>query len=163
MECEKYDPEIAIIKELISRKILRAPNGFWTMEIAIKAMRYTILEYYKYSKDDIYNKFTIRSLDKIGLRSVRKFGDIYDLVSQAVPEFNLLPWELKKLPDNFWNEDRIKEAMNWLVYEVLSTIPKNAKITQKVFDNNKLGYLSKVYGRSPKKLLEIAFPPQYFN
>lgn len=155
--------KLEIIKSLVNGNLSKAPMGFWDRETAILAIRYLIVDYLKYSKNDIYEKFTIREVDKHGLRSVRKYGSEYELVSKAVPEFNLMPWELKKLPDNYWTDDHIKEAIDWLVYEVLNATPETAHITGRILTKNKLFRIYSIKKRSIKSIIETAYPVKYFG
>lgn len=162
-----YDPDLEVIKKIVYSKLnntkYSTPKGFWCRENAIKAVRYAILDYFNYSKKDLNTNFTLRKLDTIGLRSVRKFGDVYDLVSNAVPEFNLYPWELKKLPDNFWNVDNTIEAIYWLVYEVLDTTPINSNLTPTLLIQNGLKRVYVKYDHSVKNILDVVFPEKYFG
>ncbi len=161
------DKELEVIKKIVSYHLkglkYRVPKGFWYKSSAYKAVRYVILDVFKYSKDDIKKSFTVTSLDLLGLRSVRRFGDMYDLLSNAVPEFELHPWEFKKLPDKFWTNNNIKEAIMWLIYEVEDTIPINFNLTPKLlYDNG----LSKIYSKchhSTREIMNIVFPEEYFG
>ena len=155
--------KLEIIKRVINRQILKVPMGFWDKETAVLAVRYLIVDYLKYSRDNIYEKFTIRDLSKYGLRSVRKYGSTYELVTLAVPEFNLMPWELKKLPNEYWTDEHIKEAIDWLVYEVLDTTPEKAKITGRILIKNKLLRVYTKKNRSIKAIMETAYPVKYFG
>ena len=155
--------KLEIIKDIVSRKITRAPQGFWDKSTAVLAIRYLIIDYLEYSKEDIYEKFTIRDISKYGLRSARKYGSTYELVTLAVPEFNLMPWELKKLPNEYWTDEHIKQAIDWLIYEVLDTTPEKAHITASVLINNKLLRVYTIKNRSIKEVIETAYPKKYFG
>lgn len=155
------DQDLEIIKEVISSNLkgrkYRVPSGFWCKDTAYKAVRYVILDVFNYSKYDVKKNFTLISLDSLGLRSVRKFGDMYDLIYHAVPEFTLYPWELKKVPDNFWTTDNIKKAINWLIYEVENTTPQNFILTYKLLYDNGLGRIYKKCNHSTRKIMDIVF------
>lgn len=155
--------KLEIIKKLVDGKIEKVPFGFWDKQTAVIALRYLILEYYKYSKENIYEKFTIRELDKVHLRSVRKYGNMYELVTLAVPEFKLMPWELKKLPNKYWNDEHIKQAIDWLIYEILDTTPEKVHITGRILIKNKLLRIYTIKNRSIKAIMETAYPKKYFG
>lgn len=160
---QKHPSDIEVIKSIIEDKNNnKVYKGFWNKETAILAVRYIVLNHLKLEKNEIKTKFSVKLLEDLGFRSVRKYGNIYELLTLAVPEYNLMPWEIKKLPNNSWTEDNIKDAVNWLVYEVLNTTPENAKITQKVLAENNLDYITRFCGRSTKKLMELVFPHKYF-
>lgn len=161
------DPDLEIIKNIIkskkSNENYTAPKGFWCKQTAIKAVRYVILDYFNFTREEVCKEFSLIKLDNLGLRSARKFGNIYELISNAVPEFYIYPWELKKIPNDFWNVDNTKEAINWLIYEVLNTTPTNLKLTPTLLNENGLGRVYKKYGHNIKKIIEIVFPENYFG
>lgn len=156
--------DIEVIKSIIDNKEENLVyKGFWNKNTAVLAVRYVVLEHLKLKKNEIKTKYSVKILEELGFRSVRKFGNVYELLTIAIPEYNLMPWEIRKLPNNSWTEDNVKDAVNWLVYEVLDTTPEKANITQKLLDKHNLGHITRLCGRSTKNLMELVYPKKYFG
>ncbi|MCX8074626.1 MAG: hypothetical protein N2749_03465 [Clostridia bacterium] len=146
--------------EVFERRITRVPNGFWNSERTIRAVRILFKNYLKYDKKTICKSYDAKFLSKYGIRSARKFYSLYELIKQAFPEHNFMPWELKKVKCSGWTDELIVYAIKWLVETIRKLTPDEAikVLTRDDFDSNNLSYIYKINGRDNKKVIRLAYP-----
>lgn len=123
MRRKKYDRGIdyyqlepgEVYECILSGSIKQFPHNYVSMETAPKLMRYVFLERKKYTREQICN-ITSEEMINEHLRSLKKhISFFYELISVSFPEYDIKPWELKAVPNNFWHKkDNRKDYMYWL-------------------------------------------------
>ena len=101
---------------------------------------------------------------KYKLRSILNVVDYssYNILDMVYPD-KFKPWELENCPNNYWNDDTIKESIKWLVEEKLKLTcdeyDKVIRINRRVFNKYGLGTVIHIYfGDSVFKALDFAYP-----
>lgn len=103
---------------LINNEISKFPSGFISKETMKEIIREVILNRQKFNREDICEKISYDYLGKYKLRGSRRAfdEDIFKLITYCFPEFDIKQWELKKVRNGFWtNEKNRKEYMEWLI------------------------------------------------
>lgn len=141
-------------------------KNFWNKDNAKVWLKWLLEEKCKLSLEEIpkvvdinffYENDFLRMLENVYNKNV------YLAIKDVYPGI-FKPWELKSVPQNFWNLKTAKEAVIWLIEEKLKwdeeTVYKNLNI--KVFNENRLGgMVSLLFKSSPIKALENAYPLKY--
>ncbi|MBR1884059.1 MAG: DUF4046 domain-containing protein [Clostridia bacterium] len=112
---------LGLSSEEVYEKVARGeipsfPNYFWNKEVAIELLRYVVITKMKMSKEDICRLDLRQFLKDVKLVTARKqFEDDYQMINAAFEELEIMPWELRKVKNNFWKsrENRLK-ALLWL-------------------------------------------------
>jgi hypothetical protein len=98
---------------------------------------------------------------KGGPRVIKEAGGLHKLIIHA--SGNLYKeWEFVKI--NSWNDDKVKEAVKWLIEEKLKWSHEdvcNGLTAQTFYDNYLGGMLSRACSNSPIVALEKAYPGEY--
>ncbi|MBE5821424.1 MAG: hypothetical protein E7311_02410 [Clostridiales bacterium] len=152
--------DIDIWKLVKANRISRFPANFWNKDSFKNIFRYICLELYKFSKEDICNirlKFFLKEECLItGIDIFNKSS--FELLSYCFPELEIKEWELILVPKDFWNEDTIKRAINWLSEK--EGLCKREDLINNFSTNllkkNKLATLTSRY--SLQYLLNLCFP-----
>ncbi len=152
----------------------------WTKEESIIAMKKLFNEELKWDEDTVKRKITSKIFKEYGLGSMLRIlynQSPYNAIKEVYP--NVKPWELKRVPRNYWNKETRVEALNWLFNEKLKwdedTIKR--KVTSQVFKEYGLysmfhsSYNGTVYNAikelypniKPWELKSINIPSNYWN
>jgi hypothetical protein len=140
---------VDIYQKVLSGKLRKFPSYTWELPNSLyyaKVVTQHLFEMIlKWSKKDILNHFSEEFIRKYKLRGMKLalFHSFYDILENAYPS-QFLPWELKKVPHNFWKSDDNKQmALTWLLEEKMEGdrefIRKNLTIDH--FHDNGLGGL----------------------
>lgn len=114
---------ITTFEEVLQGK-RKFPNGFWSdkkqaWDNARMILRYLVLEKYQMDRktclETVSTKFF--KVNKIhGMLLTVEHANQYRLVSAAIPEWHIHPWEMH-VENNFWKEKQHAiEAIRWLFY-----------------------------------------------
>lgn len=147
------------INLFVQGKVKKAYYGFWNRSTSVKTVR-ALFKYLNYDRQQICKEYSAEFLTNYGMRSARKFFSLYDLINLAFPEYDIKPWELKKVTNNHWDDELQKQAIIWLVEEVYKITPDEAltTLTRKDFDKNCLLHLFKLNKRCLITTLRRAYP-----
>ena len=134
---------------LLRGEIAKFPNNFVTRDNMKEIIRYVILTEKKLSRKEICDKISFDYLAQYKLKGSRHAFDysIFELVKYCFPELDIKNWELKKVSNNFWKEEKnIIEYMNWLV-------EKEKIDTTKISDLKKIdaNLIDKNFGRKARQ------------
>lgn len=144
----------------------KTEKSYWTDDNIKKAIIWLIEEKNKFSKEDIKRHFGTSLLKKNGLMCILTSTNksIYEIINIAYPN-TFLPWELKRVSNNYWTEENAIEAIKWLVEEKLNIrkeedIPR--KITQSVFAEHGLERILQLFfNKSTYKAINAAYPNKF--
>ena len=136
------DDPILIYKGIIDGSYFKFPQGFVDIENMKILVRYVFLEQLKYSREDICN-ITQKDLHKYRLSSFLKITEsLYEIIDKSFPEMNIKEWELKTVPNLFWNcKENRKNYFLWLcdMYELDITSKEDLKKINVDFIRNNQG------------------------
>ncbi|CDG01096.1 Putative Uncharacterized protein [Clostridium chauvoei JF4335] len=134
-------------------ELSKVENNYWNENTCMEALKWLFEEKLKWSIDEIKNNLTgeIFIENKLnGMFSKIFNGSPYEVVNFVYPN-QIKPWELKQVPNNYWNSNTTKEAIDWLLEQKLHQ-EKVKKITRKVFVENRLdGMIQKMFSGSVKR------------
>lgn len=146
-------------------QLARVPVNYWTKENGIKAVKWMIQDYLKWSEQyllDNVGKIDTALFDACGLSSMltRAFNASSALaITSAYP--NIKMWMCKQVPNNYWKIETGIEATKWLIEEKLKLSKENDlnKIKYRTFSNNGLTAMLKIcFGGSYKEALKASYP-----
>lgn len=103
---------------VINDIIPRFPAGFVTKENMRILIREVILNKEKLTREEICKNMSFKYLKQFRLAGSNKVFDtnIFKLVSYCFPELKIKYWELNKVEDGFWMQEKNrKEYMQWLI------------------------------------------------
>lgn len=108
----------------------------WTKEWSIETMKKLFNEELKWDENDIKRNLTSKTFKQYGLESMFKIlynQSPYNAIKELYPDIK--PWELKRVPRNFWNKETRIEALKWLFNDKLKWDKDDIKInvTSQVF------------------------------
>lgn len=147
---------------------------FWNKEVAILIVRYVIFDILKWDRKDICERFIKDNIPKkFMLRGAnREFGNSnYLLLSKAIPEYNIHPWELVggSVGNQFWKSDENKiTALQWFVdsmiengeLDEINNIPK--VVEQKTFDRYRVrGLVANYFDDSTFLAMDFLYPGRF--
>ena len=147
-------------------ELKHVPNNYWTKERAKYATLWLFEEKLKWSEEDICNKLCARTFEENGLGGMSKCvfnSNVYEIIENAYPG-RIKPWQLKSVPNNYWNKETGIEATKWLIEKKLKWTDEDIieKFSYYTFaENGFLGMLQNVFGNSPYKALESAYPGRF--
>jgi len=98
-------------------KISRFPDGYLDKRSSKEILRHITLTKLHMTRKDICEKIDLPFLRKHHISTFRKFWDsqIHQMISYCFPEFKIMPWELKRVPNTFWkNETNRLAFLNWM-------------------------------------------------
>lgn len=140
-----------IYNEVLNGNLSRFPLHTWnhpreSKETLIKLIRYIILEKNQWDRkkfcENFCYKIIVESRLNTGFMKVYS-RNIFPLVTDAFPEWDIKAWELEKsrVPAYFWSEDTAAKATKWLIEERLewSLDKVQNKISNTHFIDNNLG------------------------
>ena len=135
---------------VLNGDIPKFPVYFWNKQTAKILIRYALLEKRNMTREDILQVDFRRLLKELKLYTAQKqFNSQYEMVNYSFPEYEIMPWELRKVGNDFWksDENRLK-ALLWLsqkenidlenIDEVKEKI--NSKMVYEYFGNKALKY-----------------------
>ena len=116
-------------------------NSFWNLKTAKEATIWLIEEKLKWNDDDIKEKLSANTFIKNSLTSIISLfnGSPYLAIENAYPG-KFKPWEVARVPKNFWNLKTASEATIWLIEEKLKWSDEDVKekLTLNTFKENSL-------------------------
>lgn len=140
----------------------KVPQSFWNKETSIEAMSWLFNEKLKWNKEEIKVK-TVKQLFQenglLGMLNTLYNGNIYEAINALYPDIK--PWELPRVPQDFWNKENSIEAISWLFNEKLQWDKEEIKekVTKQTFkENGLLGMLKLVYNCSPYHAIIELYP-----
>lgn len=142
------------------------PRNFWNLERGIEATKWLLEDKLNFSEKDIKEKCSFELFSNNGLGGMLRVvfnGSNVDAIMNSYPN-RFLPWEINRVPKNFWSKETALEATRWLIEERLKFTEKDIKekLDSKVFmDNGLWGMLSQVYGGSPFKAVDALYPDRF--
>ncbi|MEI4616949.1 MULTISPECIES: DUF4046 domain-containing protein [Bacillus cereus group] len=100
-------------------ELKEVPLNFWTKEKGLEALRWTVEEKEKLTKEQLLQVYGKRWLNENGLSTpLRKHWNSspYTMLNGLYPG-RFKEWELKEVPLNFWTKEKGLEALRWTVEE----------------------------------------------
>ena len=97
------------------------PNNYWTIEKGIEATKYLLEKKLRWSREDIcknYCKQIFIDNDLYGMIQ-RCFKSSPFLALNSVYPGEFQPFELQRIPRDYWNKKSCEEAVRWLFFEKL--------------------------------------------
>ena len=164
------DKIISVYESLMKGAIQRFPLDTWTIERDAKSnlhilIRYLILDKYDWNRQEFCSNFCLRVIQDARLSTGFQKAynrNIYPLVTEAFPEWNIQAWEMQKsrVPKGFWNTDTTIRATRWLIEEKLSwDLDKvQNEISDSAFLKNNLGGLLRTMKIGGAAAVQIAYP-----
>lgn len=155
---------IDIYSKILSGELKRFPCGFWQGEEGIKngiaLTKYMIEDILKWNKEDIKNNLIVLTFvdNKLGgmLKSVYKQSPFLAINSVYPNEFK--PYNLKNAPKDYWNDNTVKEAIEFLMEKLSLTKGEIiSNLTKQMLVENDLGGLLDYCNNSPYKALLLTF------
>ena len=111
---------------LQGKQIKRFPCGFWqkpdALENAKKCTKFMIECILNLSDNDIKEKLEVKTFQKnklLGMLYTCYNNSPYYAINLTYPD-KFKPWELRRVPMNYWNEETCKETIKWLMVHLLS-------------------------------------------
>ena len=140
-------------------------KGYWTKETSIEAIKWLIEEKLKWSKDDVCNNLDITTFSNNNLTGPLSFfsNSVYKALCATYPK-RYKAWELKSVPQNYWNKKTAKAAVRWLIEKKLKWSHNEVceKLNMYTFWNHNLRYcLETIYSGKVYNALNAAFPGEY--
>lgn len=149
----------------------RFPAGCWSevgkYERGRRVVRYMIRSVLNWDREQICKGLTTETFIDNYLKGCLAnvySNSAYEALKAAIPEENIMPWELSQVPRNYWNEITGKLATRWLILEKHKMTREKVKelLTYDFFEENGLGgMLATLYHDSPFEALNAAFPDEY--
>lgn len=150
--------------EYLQWELKNVPMNTWNLETAKEALRWLIEKKLKWNKDDVMEKYSKAVFLENGLNGLLHFFDSspYRALNLAYPG-KYLPWELKKVPMDTWNDVSCRTAVKWLFEKKLGWNEDEIRsyATKRIFNENRLGGLLRSYSDSVIRLLNIAYPGKF--
>ena len=142
------------------------PQGFWTKEKGIEAVKWLVEEKLKLSDEELKEQLSGKLFVDNGLGGLlyNNFNNSpYLAINTAYPN-KFKEWEFKLVPRNFWTKEKGIEATKWLVEEKLKLSDSDLKrgLSRKLFyDNGLRGMLMTCFDCSYKKALQETYPDKF--
>ena len=143
----------------------KVENGYWKVENNRREYMTWLCEKENINTESIYDlkRINARLIQKYAGSKILAEAGVYELIL-LVTKVDVKQWQVTKM--NVWTEDKVKEAVKWLIEEKLKWTYDDVveKISAKTFSNNGLsGMLQKYCNHSPLKALQIAYPNTYYK
>jgi hypothetical protein len=141
------------------------PRNYWNLETAGDAVRWFIEEKLQWSDNDIKKNLTLDMLYENGFATIMQklFSDSpYKALNNAYPDM-FKPWDMKMTAMNYWNKSTAAAAAKWLIEEKLKWTDDDIKknLTQKVFIDNNLGGMIKLFDSSTYQVIDTTYPGKF--
>lgn len=118
------------------------PNNYWTIEKGIEATRYLLETKLKWTKEDICKKYCKQIFIDNNLYGMIQmcFNASPYLALNAVYPDKFQPFELQRIPRDYWNKKSCEDAVRWLFFNKLKLSKEEAikVVTRKVLEDNSL-------------------------
>ncbi|MGA5662836.1 DUF4046 domain-containing protein [Bacillus bombysepticus] len=95
------------------------PKNYWTKERALEALKWTIEEKEKLTKEQLIQVYNRKWIINQGLRTpLERFwnNSPYAMLNKTYPG-KFKEWELNRVPCGFWTKERALEALKWTIEE----------------------------------------------
>ena len=161
--------DVECYKKVLNRELKRFPYRFWgkpySLESAKVLMKYLFEERLKYDINNLdklvtYETFVDNKLN--GMVTALFKGSPYKAINYVYPD-KYKRWQFS-VSKCYWNEDTIKEAIQWLVEEKLDNDHKRVceEFSTKFLKENGLATLTVgYYTDNLYNLLELTYPGEY--
>ena len=146
-------------------ELATCPNDFWSNPVnrATACVWVCQKEGIADDKDLFCKTFSVKMLQKYGVgKACDHSGGLYEIAKLSFPDWNLKPWELKKISKI--TESMVIEAVRWMIDEKLGWTHEEVceKLCVRTFYEHGIGgILSKGCNHSPIVALKKAYPDQY--
>lgn len=151
---------------VLDRSIKQFPQHFWDKTYSLKSAKeitkYLIEDKLKYKLDEIPKKVNKKTFEdnKLGGMLVTLFKNrVFDAIENAYPnKFKRFQFTVS---GNYWTEENIKEAVNWVIMEKLDNDLENLpkRISTELLVNCGLGSVVSKY--SIQELIDLVLPKKY--
>lgn len=162
---------VSIYEKVLTNTLRRFPPETWNpyksgYDNAKRALRYLILEKLKWDRETFCKNINLNIIHTYKLRGA--FQGLYDnnifpFISNAFPDWELSPWELKgsRVPAEFWTPETTAESIRWMIekqmtWDYETTLENLSLQTFKV--NNLEGMLQAHFSHSPYLAIKHAYP-----
>ena len=141
-------------------------HNYWNKETGIEATKWLIEKKLKWSDEDICNNLCAKTFEKNGLGSMltKVFNTSpYQALNAVYPD-KFKPWQLKSVPNGYWNEETAREAIKWLVEEKFKWTDEDIcrQLSIETFKKNGLaGMLVQIFNGSPHSAIEHTYPNRF--
>ena len=141
-------------------------HNYWNKETGIEATKWLIEKKLKWSDEDICNNLCAKTFEKNGLGSMltNVFNTSpYQALNAVYPD-KFKPWQLKYVPNGYWNEETAREAIKWLVEEKFKWTDEDIcrQLSIETFKKNGLaGMLVQIFNGSPHSAIEHTYPNRF--
>jgi len=149
-------------------ELKNTPYNFWNETTAIQATKWLIEEKLKWTKEDIKEKLSQKVFIDNGLSGMLQTlynSSPWQAINTAYPnQCQFKVWELKRVPNNFWNEITGIQATRWLIEEKLKwTDSEIKKYLQKqtFYDYGLYRMFAIIYRGNPYKAINAAYPGRF--
>lgn len=146
----------------------QVPQGYWTTENKISAVKWLIEEKLKLSDEELLASNLYYLFQNNGLLGLIHASEAnysaYELINLAYPG-KFLPWQFKYVPSGYWNEETATKAIRWLIEVKLKLSDEEImeQLSQDLFEKNGLnGMLSSCFNSSPYEAINCAYPNKYY-
>ncbi|MGQ7871497.1 DUF4046 domain-containing protein [Bacillus sp. 1A] len=95
------------------------PKNYWTKERALEALKWTIEEKEKLTKEQLIQVYNRQWIINQGLRTpLERYwnNSPYAMLNDTYPR-KFKEWELNRVPCGFWTKERALEALKWTIEE----------------------------------------------
>ena len=119
----------------------------------------------KWSEEDVVRKLNGKTFtdNKLGGMFASVFNrSTYATINNAYPE-KYKPWQFEYAPKSYWTKETAVEATIWLIEEKLKWSEEDVvkKLSQKIFYDNGLRGMLRVFDGSPYAAINNAYPEKY--
>lgn len=166
------DSPFSVINSVYPNKFkpwnINASHKFWTPETGIEATKWMIEEYLKWNDSDIKTKLSKHTFEEAKLKGMLSGlynNSPYRAINEAYPD-RFMPWEMSMAPIKFWTRENGAKATKWLIEDRLKWDSEKIKdeLSLNTFIDNDLGGMMKsIYGSSPFKAINAAYPNRFQN
>ena len=140
------------------------PKGYWNKETAAKATRWLIEEKLKWNDDEIIKNLSNETLKNNGLCKITSMFKCipYEIIDNAYPG-KFKPWQLKNVPDGYWNKETAALAIRWLIEEKLNWSEETLLdyLSFKLIKDNGFISIGKMFNYSPYEIIDNAYPGKF--
>lgn len=158
-----------IYDDVLSKRLKRFPLQTWdqadSRDTFIKLMRYLVQDKLNWDRSMFCSHFCLAIISTYRLNG--GFGrlyqrNIYPMITECFPEWNIRAWEMKKsrVPEGFWTIKHSIEATTWLVEEVLQWDYEKVsrEISNSAFHEHNLGGLLRIRNANAVDMIIEAYP-----
>ncbi|MBR5227390.1 MAG: DUF4046 domain-containing protein [Clostridia bacterium] len=105
-------PVIEVYKSILNGEIKTFPYRYLNKERSRTILRYVALTKYNMTREQICKDITVKFLRKHFIVSINKIfaGDWHHMIDYCFDEMNIMPWELVRVKDGFWEDVNNRKA-----------------------------------------------------